>query len=298
MWRALIVSLALICLVLLGWYAIKKYPGRIEADIAARAQTAVAARVPGVKVQASQRDLVLSGRVETEEDRSRAQAFVLEVSGVKSVVNQLEVGAATPTPAPVPEPTPTPAADASADTADTAQPDTQPAPDTALIEAEVADAGPVEADAAAPADVAEVNDAATVETTAADVAAPGGTLTASQCKEAIASAVEGDKRIMFQSNTGKLTDEGQARLAEVWAILQRCPEAKGAIEAYHDDFGDPDKVKTLTQIRAYNTHKRLVDMGMDGKRFRYLGLGYRNMRYRKPGERLLNQRIEFNITVE
>ena len=39
-------------------------------------------------------------------------------------------------------------------------------------------------------------------------------------------------------------------------------------------------------------------MGMDEKRFRYIGLGYRNMRYRKPSERVLNQRIEFNITVE
>lgn len=302
MWRALIVSLALICLVLLGWYAIKKYPGRIEADLASRAQTALAARVPGVTVMASQRDLVLSGRVETEEDRARAQAFVLEVSGVKSVVNQLQVGTATPEPSPEPVPAP----DTSADTtqADTAQPDTeQPDTQPALV-----DAGPVDvADTAAEVVDAAIADTAVLDVAAPDAAtaapdtakaAPAGALTAAQCKETIATMLEGDKRIMFHSNTGKLTDDGQKRLSEVWAVLSRCPEAKGTIEAYHDDYGDPDKVKTLTQIRAYNTHKRLVDMGMDEKRFRYMGLGYRNMRYRKPGERLLNQRIEFNITVE
>lgn len=314
MWRALIVSLALICLVLLGWYAIKKYPGRIEADLAARAQAVLAKRVPGVTVQASQRDLVLSGRVETDEDRIRAERFASEVSGVKLVVSQLEVGAVTP---PTPEPPPTPdvpdvvsapdtqadvqdammAADAAADGADstrevTADADTGPS-------AEVqADAGPsadgevaeAQADTAAPVD--------TAPEVAPVPAAPNGALTPAQCKEAIASAVEGEKRVKFQSMTGKLTEEGLARLSEVWELLKRCPDAKGTIEAYHDDYGDPDKLKTLTQIRAYNTHRRLVEMGMDEKRFRYIGLGYRNMRYRTPKERLLNQRIEFNITVE
>lgn len=305
MWRALIVSLALICLVLLGWYAIKKYPGRIEADLAARAQTALAGRVPGVTVQASQRDLVLSGRVGTDEDRARAERFASEVSGVKSVVSQLEVGAATPpTPAPAPTPEPTPEADAfvaeveadvqaqaAPDAQAGAQPDTQPEDALADVAAE-ADSGPS----------AEVVDVAPA---VAEVAAPeatppsaSGALTPAQCKDAIALAIDGEKRVKFQSNTGKLTEEGMATLTVVWGLLQRCPEAKGIIEAYHDDFGDPDKVKTLTQIRAYNTHRRLVEMGMDEKRFRYIGLGYRNLRYRKPSERLLNQRIEFNITVE
>lgn len=310
MWRALIVSLALICLVLLGWYAIKKYPGRIEADLAARAQEVLAKRVPGVIVQASQRDLVLSGRVETDEDRIRAERFASEVSGVKLVVSQLEIGAATP-PAPAPTPEPTPEADviAAPDATSDVQADVQDtaaAPDQAVAASDTTadtEAGPsdeVQADAGPTADTV----AAAAAEVQADTAAPApqpsatGTLTPAQCKEAIAKAVDGDKRVKFQSMTGKLTDEGLARLAEVWELLKRCPDAKGVIEAYHDDYGDPDKLKTLTQIRAYNTHRRLVEMGMDEKRFRYIGLGYRNMRYRKPSERLLNQRIEFNITVE
>lgn len=306
MWRALIVSLALICLVLLGWYAIKKYPGRIEADLADRAQAELAKRVPGVTVQASQRDLVLSGRVETDDDRIRAERFASEVSGVKLVVSQLEIGAATP-PAPTPEPTPEPDVLAAPDVEADATPDVQ-------ADVQMVADGNAAADVTADADTgpsAEVQVDATpdlIDVAAAEVAADTaptppqptatGALTAAQCKEAIASAVDGDKRVKFQSMTGKLTEEGLAKLSEVWELLKRCPDAKGTIEAYHDDFGDPDKLKTLTQIRAYNTHRRLVEMGMDEKRFRYIGLGYRNMRYRKPSERVLNQRIEFNITVE
>lgn len=311
MWRALIVSLALICLVLLGWYAIKKYPGRIEADLAARAQAVLAQRVPGVTVQASQRDLVLSGRVETDEDRIRAERFASEVSGVKLVVSQLQVGAATPpapepTPEPVPEPDVVAAPDVQADAAADVQNDVQ---DAVMAADAVADGADTSGDATADVE-AGPNEEVQAADAVADAAGPvdaapettqppaSGGLTPAQCKEQIAKAVEGENRIKFQSNTGKLTDEGKAKLTEVWALLQRCPDAKGVIEAYHDDFGDPDKVKQLTQIRAYNTHRRLIEMGMDEKRFRYIGLGYRNMRYRKPSERLLNQRIEFNITVE
>lgn len=310
MWRALIVSLALICLVLLGWYAIKKYPGRIEADLAARAQAVLAKRVPGVTVQASQRDLVLSGRVETDDDRIRAERFASEVSGVKLVVSQLEIGAA---PALTPEPTPEPDVIAAPDAQADATPDVQA--DVQVAQQEVdegdvvgavdvtadADTGPsADATVDATPEVIEVAAAEVQADTAATSPQPSatGNLTPAQCKEAIASAVDGEKRVKFQSMTGKLTEEGLTRLAEVWELLKRCPDAKGIIEAYHDDFGDPDKLKTLTQIRAYNTHRRLVEMGMDEKRFRYIGLGYRNMRYRKPSERVLNQRIEFNITVE
>ena len=294
MWRALIVSLALICLVLLGWYAIKKYPGRIEASLATRAQAAVVGKVPGVTVQASQRDLVLSGRVGTADDKARAEKLARELSGVKSVVNQLEVGAAPkaepkPTTKVEPQPAPEPAPEV-------VPPDVIEAAEVAPDVVEAAEVGPDAVDVVEAADTAQPE----TEDVAAGVAPTpaGGALTPAQCKEVIATMIEGQNRIVFQSNTGKLTDEGHQRLAEVWAVLQRCPSAGGTIEAYHDDHGDPDKVKTLTQIRAYNTHRRLIEMGMDEKRFRYVGFGYRNMRYRKPGERLLNQRIEFNITVE
>lgn len=318
MWRTLIVSLALICLVLLGWYAVRKFPGRIESDLRSRAQTALAARAPNVIVQASQRDIVLSGRVADDNERASIERLVSDLSGVRSVVSQLGTGdAAAPTP-PVEPDVVGSGADATADAgADASTPEAEVTADAAA-DAGPTDAGDLVADAATevagdasgevatleldalePEEVAADTSATDTAPAPVDTAAPAaGKLTPAQCKDLIAKTVEGEKRIAFRSNTGKLTEEGEARLAEVFAILQRCPDATGVIEAYHDDYGDPDKLKTLTQIRAYNTHKRLVDLGMDEKRFRYIGLGYRNMRYRGPGERVLNQRVEFNITVE
>ena len=316
MWRTIIVSLALICLLLLGWYAVRKFPGRIEADLQLQAQTALGSRVPNVVVRASQRHLVLSGVVATDADRAAAETLARDQSGVKTVENQIvvEAGGAAPTPLPT-EPT-EPTSDAQnpgpADTATNSvnAPDAGAAPPDgpSVLEMEALEPDEPTADVTAEAQVAEVDATATADaeakapegpTDTAVAPAPTGNLTAAQCKEAVQAAIEGDKRITFVGLTGKFTPEGEAKLDEVWAILSRCPDTKGTIEAYHDDYGDPDKLKTLTQVRAYNTHKRLVDQGMPEKRFRYVGLGYRNMRYGgRPGMRVLNQRVEFNITVE
>jgi len=167
--------------------------------------------------------------------------------------------------------------------------DAGPTPDVVVAEVAVAE---VAVDAG-PADAVASNDAAATQPER------GGALTPAECKSIIDAMIEGDKRIMFRSNTGKLTDEGEATVKAVADVLARCPTATGSIEGYHDDYGDPDKLKELTQIRAFNVHKRLADHGIDKSRFRYIGYGYRNMRYGgKPGMRVLNQRVEINITVE
>lgn len=326
MWRFIIIALTLICLVLLGWYAVRKYPGRVEADIQARAQAALAAKGPGVAgviVKASQRDLVLDGTVASATDREAALALVTDLSGVKSVTDQLTVGGGE-APSPGPNEAPradvieAPTADAAGEVTDDAKADAGSAGADARTGADVAsadtvgevaaaavDAGPVVpdaagaevaiADTAAPEVAAEVTAAAPTPT-AAD---PGGALTPKQCAAIIASMIEGEKRITFRSNTGRLTDEGDAKVKEVAAVLARCPTATGVIEGYHDDYGEPDRIKQLSQIRAFNVHKRLSDLGVDPKRFRYVGLGYRNMKYHgAPKVRILNQRVEFNITVE
>jgi len=396
MWRSIIIALALICLGLLGWYAVRKYPYRIEADIEARAQKVLNAKVPGVLVDVPEqtRTAVLAGVVPTEADRTMAEKLVADISGVKNVTNQITIGTQ---PVPVP---PAPATEAifrasldwtgtnltlsgslpsvlidgvsdkvratypsasferkyettegaaatratavlnaafealaltnegkaelgtkrftlTATVADAATEAkvrsivdgvgggelTLTIPSLGVEATDVAEATAEVVDVAEP--VAEVMpavvDAGPVEVAPEVVTpvAPGGALTPAQCKTTIQALVEGDKRITFKSNTGKLTEEGEVKVKEIGAVLARCPTAKGTIEGYHDDMGDPDKVKELTQIRAYNVHKRLTDLGMDKTRFRYVGLGYRNMRYGgKPGMRVLNQRVEFNITVE
>ncbi len=312
MWRSIIIALALICLVLLGWYAVRKYPGRVESALEARAQTALQAKVPGVIVEASQRDLVLKGAVADEAASRAAEALATDLSGVKSVINRIEIGGGgQPAPIPIPPPEPPidpPAADAGVAEDDAGGPgptaDAGPSADAAPEPAEVA---PADTTAAAPEVAAADTAPSAPEVAAADTAPtapsapvdPGGALTAAQCQAIIQDMIEGDKRITFKSNTGRLLPEGEDKVKAIYAVLQRCPTATGVIEGYHDDYGDPDRLKMLTRQRAYQVHKMLVDLGMDPERFKYAGLGYRNMRYgRTPDTRLLNQRVEFNITVE
>ena len=392
MWRSIIIALALICLVLLGWYAVRKYPGRIEASIQSRAQKVLDQKVPGVIVKVSQRDAVLAGHVATDADKRLAEETVAGLSGVKSVTSQIGLGQPVPeasVEAPLAlELTSTgtivfisgeaPAAVLDKITSELAVGKLQPsgethssggtvpalsvargvaavqalqlladgsakldqrglrvvgtAPDAATADkvkaivdavqgttkltvkespstdvteapadAAVADAGPADTTEVAQPDTA-------IEVAAADTApatpevvqpapVPGGALSAADCKTQIQALIEGEQRITFQPNTGKLTPEGDAKVQQIVGLLQRCPTAKGRIEGYHDDYGEPDKLKFLTQARAYNVHKRIVELGVDGKRFTYIGLGYRNMRYGAK-QRVLNQRVEFNISVE
>lgn len=388
MWRSIIIALALICLVLLGWYAVRKYPGRVEAGIQARAQKVLDQKVPGVVVKMSARDAVLAGHVASEADKRLAEQVVAELSGVKSVTSQIALGQPVPelpAEAPLaleltstgtivivsgdaPEAVLAKVEEGLASTKLQASKQTRPsqgavparsveraaaavkalalladgsakldlrglrivgtAPDAATADqvkaivdavqgtakltvtaaasadateapadAAIADAGPADAVPADTAAAAADTAAATAEVVPPVPPVPGGELSAAECKTQIQALIEGDKRITFQANSGKLTPEGDAKVQEVVVLLKRCPNAKGRVEGYHDDYGEPDKLKYLTQARAYNVHKRIVELGIDAKRFTYIGLGYRNMRYGAK-QRVLNQRVEFNISVE
>ncbi|MFO0745245.1 MAG: OmpA family protein [Myxococcota bacterium] len=404
MWRTIIVALALICLGLLGYYAVSKRAVQISAKLAATSNAAVAAKVGGVRVEVTQRDARLVGTVPSDALKSEAERVVRGVSGVKAVKNELVVEAPRPEEpkgpeAPLPHietpPTPTPPAPAPSEATPldlkvawdgasvtasgnvpgalkkeidmifmTDFPDAQVkstvATTTGTVTAEQVQAfkaavkalartlkGSVTVDANdfelsgsvasadeeaalkklvsdevkglastvtltpnAPAVAEEEPDAGVAD--AADVAAaedaagaPGaavpaaGELTGAQCQEAIAQALEGDKRITFKPGSGRLSDDGDAKVQLVWGLLQRCPTTKGLIAAYSDDLGEPDHVKQLTQARAYNVHKRLTELGMPKDRLKYAGMGQRDFKYPNRGEtRVLNQRIEFKLEVQ
>lgn len=425
MWRTIIVALALICLGLLGWYAVRKYPKQIERDLQARAQKVIDQRAPGATLKVTDRDVELV--LPSGADKAAIEREVADLPGVKSVRSQVAV-VATPEPevaAPGPRPEPEQAASLELDVTWTGTSlmfagklpkglrgeldqrlvtnfDTetltvgrqltetegtlpeggsaalQAALDvlSASLEGKVRVAGkaltatvvvenealaarvkamiekvggvitvtvraPVpDADAsdtigdASPGDAAEVagdvsvldmsleepsdvgptpdaaaavvgdaqapdasrGDAAIVPPSPQGDAAP---LSAKECKDRIQAMIEGPNRITFLPNTGRLTPEGDVKVVAIWGILQRCPDAKGVIEGYHDDYGDPDKLKLLTYGRALGVQRRLVELGMPKTRFKIAGLGYRNMRYGgKADTRVLNQRVEFNIKVD
>jgi outer membrane protein OmpA-like peptidoglycan-associated protein len=414
MWRSTIVALALVCLVLLGWYGATRYPGRIEADIQARAQRAVEGRA-GLIVKASERTLVLQGTVKSEQERLEIERLAADLPGVKEVNSALTVAPPAPEAPPssgpkalldleivwsgktielrgslpkalqrdfdahllasfgttgievvrrIGQPEGEPpkegqaqledainalvemssgrarivggalaisgvvpssevegrvisiAAKAKAQVSLTVRPpgaeiadvvdakvlDTAPAADTLPLDVALADAGPTDVGIA---DAGQA-DAATTETTAPETkvapsTAPTGTgpLTLEACRDAVKATIDAEKRITFDTGTARFTPDGLAKVDAVWALLQRCPNAKGVIEGYHDDLGDPDKIKTLTIMRAAAVYKRFTELGMGKGRFRYYGLGYRNMRFGgRPDRRALNQRVEIKLLSE
>lgn len=388
MWRTIIVALALICLGLMGYYAVTKRAVQISAGLAASANAAVAGKVAGVRVEVTQRDARLVGSVGSEASKAEAERVALGVSGVKSVKNDLVVEAPRPEEVKGPEAPPVkpepplelkvawdgavvtasgalpvdlekdlgliymtdfpdaPVKDTVAPTATAATRDQVIAfkaavkalartrsgavsvtatelhltgvvgstDEEAALKKLLADVGgglvpKVELTVAVPAVVEDEGDAgvaeaadAVVEDVAPDAgAAPSaeGPLTGAQCQAAIAALVEGDKRIAFKPNSGRLTDEDDAKLQVIWGILQRCPDTKGSILAFSDDLGEPDRVRQLTQARAFNVHKRLTELGMDKGRLEYRGMGQREFKYPNQGEtRVLNQRIEFRLEVQ
>lgn len=427
MWRTIIVALALICLGLLGWYAVRKYPKQIERDLQARVQKVLDQRAPGATVKVTDRDAELV--VPDGIDRSALERAVADVSGVKSVRSEVVVvakpeGSDGQGPGPRPEPPPVASAEIDVQITWTGTSlmiagklpkglrgeldqrlvtnfDTEtltvgrqltetegPLPEggsaalkavldalSASLEGQAKIAGKtvtaaavVENDALAarvksliegvggavavtvrapvaeadvssdassdaevqagdvpvldvsmeePGDVGPTTDvvpdaksadagavdakvaASDTQAAAPDTAGGSGPLTPKECKERIQAMIEGPERITFLPNTGRLTPEGDVKVVAIWGLLQRCPTATGVIEGYHDDYGDPDKLKLLTYGRALGVQRRLVELGMDKKRFKIAGLGYRNMRYGgKADRRVLNQRVEFNIKVD
>lgn len=392
MWRLIIVSLALICLGLLGYYAVSKRSVQISAGLAVNATKTVQARVAGVRVEVVQRDARLVGRVSSDALKADAERLVAGLSGIKTVKNELEVvPIEPPAPEPAPEPAPAPEMPPTPPKGPDAPPPADPEPPVpahaplqlevtwdgttltaigALPEglrkdiglsfvsdfpdAIVKDAITITTNPGTPAlagamktavrslarlqsgkvhvtdedfelngiaasadDEAAVKTmvgdeiktlASTVTVTVAGAPPPGpapepipaeGPLTVALCQTAIDRLLEGDQRVTFKGPTGRLSDESGPKLEAVWALLQRCPDARGQIVGLHDDMGEPDKVKQLSWIRAFNVHKRLVELGMDKDRFKIVGLGQRDFRYPNKGDtRVLNQRIEFRLEVQ
>jgi len=392
MWRLIIVSLAVVCLGLLGYYAVSKQAVQISAGLAVSATKAVQGKVAGVVVAVDQRDARLVGRVSSDALKADAERIVAGLSGIKSVKNELEVAPLEPPRPPEhetpPEPPPeTPPAEPpkGPDAPPPSEPEPPKAPSSGPLHMEITwdgatltakgalpeglkrdigltfvsdfpdatikdelglttnagtpalaaamktavqalgrlesgkvvvgeedfeltgTAGTAEEEAAVKALVGDQIKtlASTVTLVVHGAPPPGpapepipesGPLTMALCQTAIERLLEGDQRITFKGPTGRLTDESGPKLDAIWALLQRCPDARGQIVGLHDDMGEPDKVKQLSWIRAFNVHKRLVELGMDKDRFKIVGLGQRDFRYPNKGEtRVLNQRIEFRL---
>lgn len=130
---------------------------------------------------------------------------------------------------------------------------------------------------------------------------PGGALTAVQCQGLINALLDGpEKRITFTKlGSSRLSEAGIAKARQIAALLKRCPDAKGAIEGFHHNQGDPDEIRMLTHKRAFSLHQALVAEGIDKKRFTYKGLGYNFPKHPNTlATREFNERVEINLGVD
>jgi outer membrane protein OmpA-like peptidoglycan-associated protein len=136
---------------------------------------------------------------------------------------------------------------------------------------------------------------------AATVKDPGGNLSARQCQDLISAALDGEAgRITFtKPNSSRLDDAGLAKVKVLAGFLKRCPEAKGTVDGFHHNQGDPDTIRKLTRKRAYSVYETLKLEGVDVSRLTYQGLGYNFPKVpNKLETRHLNERVEINLEVE
>ncbi len=130
---------------------------------------------------------------------------------------------------------------------------------------------------------------------------PGGALTDRQCQDLINTTLAGEAgRITFKRpNSSRLDDAGLAKVKVLAGFLKRCPQAKGSVDGFHHNQGDPDTIRLLTRKRAYSVHEALKLEGVDVSRLKYQGLGYNFPKApNKLETRHLNERVEINLEVE
>lgn len=80
----------------------------------------------------------------------------------------------------------------------------------------------------------------------------------------------------FAFDSARLTPEGEARLSDTVATLQKHPDLKVAINGYTDSVGSDAYNMRLGQRRADTVEKYLVSQGIDASRLRTQSFGESN----------------------
>jgi hypothetical protein len=160
---------------------------------------------------------------------------------------------------------------------------------------------------------ASASPAAPSSASASAVASPtlagGAPLEPRACRDAVRALTRDPvNRIGFAAPSGpaapapstpgsvELSPDGQQALRRFAAVLLRCPGAKGTVEGFHHNLGDPDRIRSLTHRRAEVVLAALARMGIESARFTVIGRGYLAPRYRNNAdERHLNERVEIKL---
>ncbi len=103
--------------------------------------------------------------------------------------------------------------------------------------------------------------------------------------------------VLFEFNTAELSPAGEQALAGIAEILQRYPDRNILIEGYTDDSGPAEVNRSISQRRAENVKRILVELGAPEDKIGAIGLGeyYPIANNKSKTGRIKNRRVEIII---
>jgi outer membrane protein OmpA-like peptidoglycan-associated protein len=116
--------------------------------------------------------------------------------------------------------------------------------------------------------------------------------------EPAAESVPLPQRVPFGFNSDYIGQRGEGTLREVASALRRRPDIEQVrIVGHSDDLGDADYNRDLSERRARNVARWLVEHGIDANRLTTIGVGASQPRVQgsTPEELAPNRRVEFEV---
>ena len=103
--------------------------------------------------------------------------------------------------------------------------------------------------------------------------------------------------VLFEFNTAELSPAGKRAIADIAEILQQYPGRNILIEGYTDDSGPADVNRSISQRRAENVKRLLVELGAAEDKIGAIGLGeyYPIADNKSKTGRIKNRRVEIII---
>lgn len=103
--------------------------------------------------------------------------------------------------------------------------------------------------------------------------------------------------VLFEFNTAELSQAGERAVADIAKILQKYPDRNILIEGYTDDSGPAEVNRSISQRRAENVKRVLVELGTAEDKIGAIGLGeyYPIADNKSKIGRIKNRRVEIII---
>lgn len=103
--------------------------------------------------------------------------------------------------------------------------------------------------------------------------------------------------VLFEFNTAELSPEGKSAIRRIAEVLKRYPDRNILIEGYTDNSGSAEVNRSISQRRAENVKRELVELGAPADKIGAIGLGeyYPIADNSSDQGRIKNRRVEVII---